>query len=48
MTLPQEMALSLAHLLYMARGVLVKYLYRIRKMMKPTTWDNTLEATVRP
>jgi hypothetical protein len=37
MVLPQEMALSLAHLLYKARGVLARNLYMMWKMTKPTT-----------
>jgi len=46
--LPQEIALRFAHLVYKARGVPARYLYMSVKMAKPTTWDMTPEATVRP
>ena len=46
--LPQETALRLAHLLYMARGVLARNLYRILKMKKPTIWVRTPVAIVKP
>lgn len=46
--LPQEIALSPAHLLYIFLGVPERNLYINVKITKPTTWDNTPAATVRP
>jgi hypothetical protein len=48
MVLPQEMALSLVHLVYMARGVPARNLYMRLKITNPTTWDTTPAAIVRP
>jgi len=46
--LPQEIALKLDHLVYKLLGVLDKNLYIKRKMINPTTWDNTPEAVPNP
>jgi hypothetical protein len=46
--LPHEIALKLAHLLYIFLGVFARNLYRILKMMNPTTWERTPDATVKP
>jgi hypothetical protein len=42
------MALRFAHLVYIARGVPARNLYRILKMTKPTTWVSTPVAMVNP
>ena len=46
--LPHEMALKLAHFMYIFLGVPVKNLYRILKMTKPTTCERTPDAIVKP
>jgi len=46
--LPQEIALKLAHLKYIFLGVPAKYLYKIRKITNPITWEMTEDAIVRP
>ena len=46
--LPHEMALKLAHFMYIFLGVPAKNLYIILKMTKPTTCERTPDATVNP
>jgi hypothetical protein len=46
--LPHEIALRLAHFMYIFLGVPAKNLYRILKMTKPTTCERTPEAMVKP
>jgi hypothetical protein len=47
-TLPHEMALKLAHFMYILRGVPARNLYRSLKTSRPTTWDMTPTAMVKP
>jgi len=46
--LPQEIALKLAHLVYIFLGVPAINLYKMRKITKPITWEMTEDAMVRP